>query len=95
VLLFPPGRWGGGSGRGAIGSGAAVAGQRKSFFSSVAAVQGFAPVQGLPLVSFHPSSSVYATYTSMAAGAAQPPFLAPTICAAIEGFAATDSVARV
>jgi hypothetical protein len=58
------------------------------------AVQGFAPAQGLPSVSFHPSSSVYATFTSVATVASQPPFLAP-LCAAVEDIAATDSVAWV
>jgi hypothetical protein len=33
-------------------------GKRKAFFSSAVAVQGFAPAQGLSLVSFHPSSSL-------------------------------------
>ncbi len=67
-------------------------GKGKAIFSSDAEVQGFAPAQGLPLVSFHPSSSVYATYTSAAAVALQSPFLEP-LHAAIEGIAATDSVA--
>ncbi len=66
----------------------------KAFFSSDAVVLRFAPAQGLPLVSFHPSSSVYAPYTSAAAVALQPPFLEP-LCATVDGIVATDSVAWV
>jgi hypothetical protein len=71
-------------------------GKGKAIFFSAMAAQGFTPAQGLPLVSFHPSfsSSVYATYTSAAAVALQPPFLVP-FCAAVEGIAATGNVAWV
>jgi hypothetical protein len=77
-----------------LGAAPLLRAEGKAFFSSDAAVQGFAPVQGLPSVSFHPSSSAYATYTSAAAVALQPPFLAH-LCAAIKGIAATDSVTQV
>ncbi len=79
---------------GPLGAAPLLAGKGKDFFSSDAVVLGFTPAQGLPSVSFHPSSLVYATYTSAAAVASQPSFLVP-LCAAVEGVAATDSVTWV